>query len=237
MPLSVFVCHPERSEGPRRTPHHPQPPVPFSQQTPAFPVVCFSPPPALNYPLRSASCPASSSPSHSSPSPRRSAPSRPTPPSPRPRSTRSASTATIPPTASFSSSSSSTSAPRRLHDLYAHPRRPGREQDTHDLIQQFTSIADQLSDNLDDYGPRHVDLRRALPKILTAIARWSAALNALPDNDAYTVTRQPRPRVPARPPRIHHPARRRSGRLVQGPSPQQIPQRQKRPHRHPPLTG
>ena len=79
---------------------------------------------------------------------------------------------------------------QELHDLYAHPRRPGREQDTHDLIQQFTSIADQLSDNLDDYGPRHVDLRKALPKILTAIDRWTADLNALPDNNAYTVTRK-----------------------------------------------
>ena len=79
---------------------------------------------------------------------------------------------------------------QELHDLYAHPRRPGREQDTHDLILQFTSIADQLSDNLDDYGPRHVDLRRALPKILTAIPRWSAALNALPEDDAYNIARK-----------------------------------------------
>jgi hypothetical protein len=79
---------------------------------------------------------------------------------------------------------------QELHDLYAHPRRPGREQDTHDLILQFTSIADQLSDNLDDYGPRHVDLRRALPKILIAIDRWSAALNALPEDDAYTIARK-----------------------------------------------
>ena len=79
---------------------------------------------------------------------------------------------------------------QELHDLYAHPRRPGREQDTHDLILQFTSIADQLSDNLDDYGPRHVNIRRALPKVLAAIPRWSAALTALPDDDAYNLTRR-----------------------------------------------
>ena len=79
---------------------------------------------------------------------------------------------------------------QELQDLYAHPRRPGREQDTHDLIQQFTSIADELSDNLDEYGPRHIDLRKALPKILTGIDRWTADINALPDNDAYTVTRK-----------------------------------------------
>ena len=79
---------------------------------------------------------------------------------------------------------------QELQDLYAHPRRPGREQDTHDLIQQFTSITDELSDNLDEYGPRHIDLRKALPKILTGIDRWTADINALPDNDAYTVTRK-----------------------------------------------
>jgi hypothetical protein len=79
---------------------------------------------------------------------------------------------------------------QELQDLYAHPRRPGREQDTHDLLQQFASITDELSDNLDEYGPRHIDLRKALPKILTGIDRWTADINALPDNDAYTVTRK-----------------------------------------------
>ena len=79
---------------------------------------------------------------------------------------------------------------QELHDLYAHPRRPGREQDTHDLIQQFTSIADELADNLDDYGPRHADLRHALPKVLEATDRWSAALKSLPDDDAYAVARR-----------------------------------------------
>jgi hypothetical protein len=79
---------------------------------------------------------------------------------------------------------------QELHDLYVPARRPGREQDTHDLIQQFTSIADELSDNLDDYGPRHIDLRKALPKILTGIDRWTADINALPEDDAYTVARR-----------------------------------------------
>ena len=50
---------------------------------------------------------------------------------------------------------------QEVQDLYAKPRRPGREQDTHDLLEQFTSIADELSDNLDDYGPvsyTHLDV-------------------------------------------------------------------------------
>ncbi len=55
-----------------------------------------------------------------------------------------------------------------IQDLFAHPRTPGREQDTHDLLEQFTSIASELEDNLDDYGPHHRDLRRSLPKLLAA---------------------------------------------------------------------
>jgi hypothetical protein len=79
---------------------------------------------------------------------------------------------------------------QEIQDLYAKPRRPGREQDTHDLLVQLTSIADELSDNLDDYGPRHTDIRKALPKILDATGRWSSALKSPPDDAAYDVARK-----------------------------------------------
>jgi len=79
---------------------------------------------------------------------------------------------------------------QEIHDLYAKPRRPGREQDTHDLIEQFTSIADELDDNLDDYGPRHADIRKALPKLLEATERWATALKSPPDDEAYNVSRK-----------------------------------------------
>ena len=79
---------------------------------------------------------------------------------------------------------------QEIHDLYAKPRRPGREQDTHDLLEQFTSIVDELSDNLDDYGPRHADLRKALPKIIEATDRWSSTLKTPPDDPTYSVARK-----------------------------------------------
>ena len=79
---------------------------------------------------------------------------------------------------------------QEIQDLYAKPRRPGREQDTHDLLVQFTSIADELSDNLDDYGPRRTDIRKALPKIIDATARWSSALKSAPDDATYDVARK-----------------------------------------------
>src|SRR5271155_4918614 len=69
---------------------------------------------------------------------------------------------------------------KAIQDLFAHPRKPGREDDTHDLLEQFTSIADELNDNLDDYGPHHRDIRKALPKLLEATERWHSNLKQPP---------------------------------------------------------
>ncbi len=79
---------------------------------------------------------------------------------------------------------------KSIANLYAHPRKPGREQDTHDLLEQFTSIADELNDNLDDYGPRHRDIRKALPKLLAASERWATDIKSPPENAAYDVSRR-----------------------------------------------
>ena len=75
-------------------------------------------------------------------------------------------------------------------DLFSKPRKPGREQDTHDLLEQFTAIADELNDNLDDYRPRHRDIRKALPKLVDATERWSSNLKSPPDNETYNVSRR-----------------------------------------------
>ncbi|HEX7158218.1 MAG TPA: hypothetical protein VF214_04360 [Edaphobacter sp.] len=79
---------------------------------------------------------------------------------------------------------------KAIQDLYARPRRPGREQDTHDLMEQFTALADELNDNLDDYGPRHRDIRKSLPKIVEATERWGTAIKSPPDDAAYNVSRK-----------------------------------------------
>ncbi len=79
---------------------------------------------------------------------------------------------------------------KTIQDLFAHPRKPGREQDTHDLMEEFTAIADELNDNLDDYGPHHRDIRKSLPKLLDATERWSSNLKTPPDNEAYNVSRR-----------------------------------------------
>jgi hypothetical protein len=79
---------------------------------------------------------------------------------------------------------------KAIQDLFAHPRKPGREQDTHDLLEQFTSIADELNDNLDDYGPSHRDIRKALPKLLDATERWASNIKQPPENATYDLSRK-----------------------------------------------
>ena len=77
-----------------------------------------------------------------------------------------------------------------IEDMYAKPRRPGREQDTHDLFEQFTSLANELSDNLDDYSQRHRDIRKALPKLTEATEHWATAIRSPPEDDSYKVSRK-----------------------------------------------
>lgn len=77
-----------------------------------------------------------------------------------------------------------------IQELATKPRKPGREEDIHDRCEQFTAIADELDDNLDDYGPRHRDLRKALPKLLAATERWNTALKTPGENAAYSVSRK-----------------------------------------------
>ncbi len=79
---------------------------------------------------------------------------------------------------------------KAIQDLYAHPRKPGREQDTHDLFEEFTQIADELNDNLDDYDASHRDIRKALPKLIDATERWSSNLKQPPENQAYDLARK-----------------------------------------------
>jgi len=77
-----------------------------------------------------------------------------------------------------------------IRKLSTGPRHPGREQDIHDAMEQFLSIADSLEDNLNEYGTRHRDARKSLPKLLRAIDRWSTILKSPPDDEAYNVSRR-----------------------------------------------
>jgi len=79
---------------------------------------------------------------------------------------------------------------QEIEELLAKPRRPGFDQDMHDLLDQFASIADEFNDNLDEYSSKHRDIRKSLPKLVSAIERWQTTLRAAGDDAAYNVVRK-----------------------------------------------
>jgi hypothetical protein len=79
---------------------------------------------------------------------------------------------------------------KRIDKLTAGKRQPGREEDIHDLMEQFTSIADDLDDNLEDYSQHHRDIRKVLPKLVAASERWGTALKTPPEHESYNVARK-----------------------------------------------
>jgi hypothetical protein len=79
---------------------------------------------------------------------------------------------------------------KEIEKLTTGRRQPGREEDIHDLMEQFTSIADDLDDNLDDYSKYHRDIRKALPKVVAATERWGTILRTPPEHEAYSVSRK-----------------------------------------------
>lgn len=77
-----------------------------------------------------------------------------------------------------------------IQNLVSKPRRPGFNQDMHDLLDQFAAIADEFNDNLDEYQSKHRDIRKSLPKLVTAIERWSTTLRAPADDQTYNIVRK-----------------------------------------------
>jgi hypothetical protein len=78
----------------------------------------------------------------------------------------------------------------RVDALLKMSRGPDFAFQMHDAIDQMGSIADELNDNLDDYNIKHRDVRKALPKLLQEIDRWSTSLRAAGDDDRYKVVRK-----------------------------------------------
>lgn len=80
---------------------------------------------------------------------------------------------------------------KRIDELLA--RRRGHTDfgpEMHEVIDQFGAIVDELNDNLDEYSRRHRDVRKVLPKLIQATDRWSTALRAPVDDEAYAVVRK-----------------------------------------------
>ena len=77
-----------------------------------------------------------------------------------------------------------------IEELLAKPRHVDFGVDMHDAMDQFGVIADEMNDNLDELNAQHRDLRKILPKLVKATERWTTALRAPGDDDAYKVVRR-----------------------------------------------
>jgi hypothetical protein len=81
----------------------------------------------------------------------------------------------------------------RVHSidtLLAKPHRPAFASDMHDAIAEFSGIADELNDNLDEYDKNMRDVRKALPKLIAATERWATSLRAAGEDERYKVVRR-----------------------------------------------
>ena len=78
----------------------------------------------------------------------------------------------------------------RIQHVLADARAQGRAQDLHQNMEEIAGAVNEMEDNIDEYAPAHKDLRKVLPKLLTATDRWSSILRQPPDNGQYKVTRQ-----------------------------------------------
>jgi hypothetical protein len=56
-------------------------------------------------------------------------------------------------------------------------------------LQDFASLIDELASNLDEYGDRKADMRKALKALNEDLPRWQAILRGLPNDSAYEVSR------------------------------------------------
>jgi hypothetical protein len=56
-------------------------------------------------------------------------------------------------------------------------------------LQDFASIVDELSANLDEYGDRKADLRKALKPLNESIPHWQSLLHDLPNSPVFEISR------------------------------------------------
>ena len=69
----------------------------------------------------------------------------------------------------------------KLEEVRSDPRAKDRARQTHDLLDDFQRLYDELNDNIDTYVERKNDIRKPLKQILDADTEFQAKLRALKD--------------------------------------------------------
>lgn len=71
----------------------------------------------------------------------------------------------------------------KLEQVRSDSKTTDRIKQTHDLLDDFQLLYDELNDNIDTYIDRHDDIRKPLKTIIDADAEFQAKLRALKDAD------------------------------------------------------
>jgi hypothetical protein len=67
----------------------------------------------------------------------------------------------------------------KLEQMRANPKTTDRAQQTHDLLQDFLTIYEELDDNIDMYVGRRNDIRRPMKQVIDADTDFQSRLRAL----------------------------------------------------------
>ena len=66
---------------------------------------------------------------------------------------------------------------------------PGMARAMDHELENFSSVVDETSANLDQYGGRMADIRKSLKKIDKELPRWQEIVKSLPGNSDYQISR------------------------------------------------
>lgn len=77
----------------------------------------------------------------------------------------------------------------RIQRVLTDVRAQGRAQDIHQNMDEVSGIVNELEDNLDEYAEGHRDMRKSLPKLVSATERWQSILRQPPANEQYKLAR------------------------------------------------
>lgn len=70
------------------------------------------------------------------------------------------------------------------------PRENDLKARLHNLYRAFTSLSDELQDNLETFDDAHADIRKSLKKLIAASSQWPAVLQQAAPDRVYDFSRQ-----------------------------------------------
>jgi hypothetical protein len=79
---------------------------------------------------------------------------------------------------------------KEIHTVNADPIAQNKTARIHNLLNEFTRLADDLQDNMDQYDEQHADLRKVLKEIITKTDEWTKVLTEPPPSAQYDFVRK-----------------------------------------------